>query len=206
MFKWEIKGVVGRGMVGGGLVVGRVEWFWKKCYTLCYPKISTNKYVKAFFKPATGGNVFFDFLKLKMKRTFVLSCTDQNSFAQCTVLLYDIPAYTVDHPYIWLEWSIIFPFPIIVQPKWGVLSGQCIYKYSEHEKGQTLKRQSHESFLYPIFVLVNLHLGLWPQNHAHILIIKFYSYVCNLIAKSCTFEMINPAIVKSSLSYKQYEL
>ena len=52
----------------------------KNATPLCYPKISTNKNVKAFFKPATGGNVFFDFLKLKMKRTFVLSCTDQNSF------------------------------------------------------------------------------------------------------------------------------
>ena len=92
MFKWEIKGVVGRGMVGGGLVVGRVEWFWKKCYTLCYPKISTNKYVKAFFKPATGGNVFFDFLKLKMKRTFVLSCTDQNSFANLKkIIIFKVP-------------------------------------------------------------------------------------------------------------------
>ena len=84
------------------LLYSRVEGFWKKRYTFsvvllldlnskisclnvasflgrrasknldCYPKISNQKNVKPFFKPATGGggDVFFDFLKAKNEEKF----------------------------------------------------------------------------------------------------------------------------------------
>ena len=52
----------------------------------CYPKINTFK-KKTFLKPATGGNVFFDFFKAKNEVKFkkenyfdLVQCTDQKQF------------------------------------------------------------------------------------------------------------------------------